>query len=39
MKVVESSVDLLEQGPGIDGLYAHMETVGRISHRSESKQG
>ena len=39
MKVIDSSVDLLEQGPGLEGLFAHMETVGRISHRSESKPG
>lgn len=39
MKVIDSSVDLLEQGPGVEGLFAHMETVGRISHRSESKPG
>lgn len=39
MKVIDSSVDLLEQGPGIEGLYAHMETVGRISHRSKAKEG
>lgn len=39
MKVIDSSVNLLEQGPGIEGLYAHMETVGRISHRSEAKDG
>jgi len=39
MKVIDSSVDLLEQGPGIKGLYAHMEKVGRISHKSEARVG
>jgi len=39
MKVIDSSVNLLEQEPGLQGLYAHMETVGRISHRSEAKEG
>ena len=36
MKLVESDVSILKQEPGIQGLYKHMETVGRISHMSES---
>lgn len=39
MKIIESSVELLKQGPGIEGLYKHMETVGRVSHKSEAKEG
>lgn len=35
MKIVKSSSSLLIQGPGISGLYKHLEIVGRISHRSE----
>lgn len=37
MKIIESDVSILKQEPGIEGLYKHMETVGRISHMSESK--
>jgi len=39
MKIVESNVQLLEQRPGIEGLYEHMETVGRISHMSDKVPG
>lgn len=39
MKVVESNVQILEQKPGLQGLYEHMETVGRISHMSDKVPG
>ena len=39
MKIIESSVGILKQEPGIEGLYKHMETVGRVSHKSEGKPG
>lgn len=39
MKIIESDVSILKQEPGVSGLYKHMETVGRVSHRSEGKPG
>ena len=37
MKVVKSSVEIIDQGPGIDGMKRHIERVGRISYKSESR--
>lgn len=37
MKFIDSSVDVLEQGPGIEGMLKHIEKIGRLSHKSEDK--
>lgn len=36
MKVIESSVSILEQGPGIEGMFKHIERVARTSYHTES---
>lgn len=37
MKLVNSSVQLLEQGAGIEGIYKQIELAGRTAYKSESK--
>lgn len=37
MKIINSSVDVLEQKPGIVGMFKHMEIIGRLSHKSEDR--
>lgn len=37
MKLIKSSVDVLEQEPGIEGMFKHIEKIGRLSHKSEDK--
>lgn len=37
MKIIKSSVDVLEQEPGIVGMFKHIEIIGRLSHKSENK--
>lgn len=37
MKIIKSSVNLLEQQPGVIGMLKHIERVGRISYKSEDK--
>lgn len=37
MKVIKSSVSILEQEPGIDGMKKHIERVGRVAYKSEDK--
>lgn len=37
MKAIEESVKILEQGAGFKGMLEHIERVGRISYKSESK--
>ena len=37
MKLIDSSVDVLEQEPGIEGMFKHIEKIGRLSHKSEDK--
>ncbi len=37
MKIIKSSVDVLEQKPGIIGMFKHMEIIGRLSHKSENR--
>lgn len=37
MKIIKSSVDVLEQKPGIEGMLKHIEIIGRLSHKSEDK--
>ena len=33
MKLIDSSVDILEQEPGVIGLYKHIEKVGRVTYK------
>ena len=35
MKIVKSSVSILPQEPGVDGLMKHVEKLGRIAYLSE----
>ena len=37
MKVIKSSVSILEQEPGIVGMKKHIERVGRVAYKSEDK--
>jgi thymidylate synthase ThyX len=37
MKLIDSSVEILEQAPGILGLYKHIEQVARVTYKSEDK--
>lgn len=37
MKLINSSVQLIEQGPGIEGIYKQIELAGRVCYKSESK--
>ena len=37
MKLVESRAELIQQAEGLDGLYRHIETCGRVPYKSESK--
>jgi thymidylate synthase (FAD) len=37
MKLIKSYVDVLEQEPGIEGMFKHIEKIGRLSHKSENK--
>ena len=37
MKVIKSSVELLDQGPGIEGMFKHIERCGRIAYKSEDR--
>jgi thymidylate synthase ThyX len=37
MKVVKASYEILTQEPGIEGMYKHIERVGRVCYKSEDK--
>ena len=37
MKLVECKAELIQQGEGLDGLYRHIETCGRVPYKSEAK--
>lgn len=37
MKIVKSSVSILPQQPGVDGLMKHVEKIGRLAYKSEDK--
>lgn len=37
MKLIESKVELIEQQPGIDGIYKMIECAGRVCYKSEDK--
>ena len=37
MKLIDPSVELLSQAPGLEGVYKQIELVGRICYKSENK--
>ena len=37
MKLIEPSVELIEQEPGIEGIYKQIERAGRICYKSEDR--
>ena len=37
MKIIEPSVQILEQGPGLQGVYKQIELAGRTCYKSEDK--
>ena len=37
MKLIESKVEIIEQQPGLDGVYKQIELAGRTCYRSEDK--
>lgn len=37
MNIIRPSFQILEQGPGIDGMYKHIEIAGRTCYKSEDK--
>lgn len=37
MRLIESSVEVLEQGSGLDGIYKQIERAGRTCYKSEDK--
>ena len=37
MKLISPSVQLLEQGPGLKGIYKQLELAGRTCYKSEDK--
>lgn len=37
MKLIEPNVELIEQEPGIEGMYKHIERCSRICYKSEDK--
>jgi len=37
MKIIKPSVEILYQGPGLEGLYKHIELCGRVSYKSEDR--
>lgn len=37
MKLIKPYFEIIEQKPGMDGLYKHIETIGRVSYKSEDK--
>ena len=37
MKLIESKVEIIEQQPGLEGMYKHIELAGRVSYKSEDK--
>ena len=36
MKVIDSNVEILEQQPGIVGMFKHIERVARTAYHTES---
>lgn len=39
MKLINSSYEILEQAPGLQGIYEHIERVGKTCYKSEVKGG
>ena len=37
MKVIKSNVSILDQEPGVLGMYRHIERVGRVAYKSEDR--
>ena len=37
MKLIESSVEIIPQQPGLEGIYKMIEIAGRTAYRSEDK--
>ena len=37
MKIIKSNVSILEQEPGVIGMYKHIERVGRVAYKSEDR--
>lgn len=37
MKIIKSEVSVLEQQPGIEGMFKHIERVGRLAYKSEDR--
>lgn len=37
MKILKPEVKISQQGPGVSGLYEHLEKVGRVAYKSEDK--
>ena len=37
MKLIESKVEVIEQQPGLDGMYKQIELAGRTCYKSEDK--
>lgn len=37
MKLIESKVEIIEQQPGLEGVYKQIELAGRVSYKSEDK--
>ena len=39
MKLIKSSYEIYEQGPGLDGIYQQIEMAGRTCYRNQRKEG
>ena len=39
MKLIKPSFEILEQGPGLDGIYQQIEMAGRTCYRSQRPEG
>lgn len=39
MKLIKPSFEILEQGPGLEGIYEAIERAGRTCYKSERKEG
>lgn len=37
MRLIKPSFKIIKQKPGMNGLYKHIETIGRVSYKSEDK--
>ena len=39
MRLIKPSYEIIEQGPGLQGIYDMIEKCGKISYKSEAKGG